>query len=553
MLLHYHVKNFALIEDASVDFGPGLNVLTGETGAGKSIMIDALTAAMGARAGADVIRRGTEEAFVELVFSLEDEALEEALKALDIVCEDHTLLLSRRISASRSLYKINEEAATSARMREVTGLLVDIHGQHEHQSLLKPERQLAVLDEFAGETCARAKEETAQAYRAYQEALQARSAFTLSEEERQRQMDFLSFEIQEIQQAAVQPGEREALTERFREMSAFEKIESGLAKCLDFLSEGRENASDSLQRAERELEAAARLAAPLENLRQELMTAQDILSSAEHGIKAYLAESTFDPDSFRQVEKRLDELHRLELKYGDLSDPACEALDKRQKEWDALQAYEERLQKAESRIREASEKLADASCRLHDLRLQAAPRWDALLTKELAALNFLSVQVKTEVEELSDYTPKGRDRVTFTISLNPGEALQPLQKVASGGELSRIMLAIKTILADKDQIPTVVFDEIDSGISGQTAQAVGRKLKAISQYRQVILITHLPQIAAPANRHYGIEKRVEEERTVTRIRLLNEEESLGELARLLGGDLKSESVYETARQLKANS
>ena len=553
MLLHYHVKNFALIEDAAVDFGPGLNVLTGETGAGKSIMIDALNAAMGARTGPEMIRRGAEEAFVELVFALEDRELEETLNAMDIVCEDHNLILSRRISLSRSLYKINEEAVTAARIRQVTELLVDIHGQHEHQSLLKPERQLAVLDEFAGEACWEAKALTAQAYHAWQGAWKEMEAFTLSEEERQRRMDFLAFEIQEIEQAAVQPGERDALAERFKEMSAFEKIETGLSKCLDYLSEGRENASELLLRAQRELGSVARLSASLEEIDQELVTAQDILSSAEHGLKAYLADSSFDPAAFSQVEKRLDELHRLELKYGDLSDPANEALHKRQPEWEALEAYQHRLEEAEARIEQTRMLLEEAGTRLHILRQEAAPRWDAALTRELQELNFLSVQVKTELEELTEYTAGGKDRAVFTISLNPGEALQALQKVASGGELSRIMLAIKTILADKDHIPTVIFDEIDSGISGQTAQAVGRKLKSISGYRQVILITHLPQIAAPADRHYGIEKQVEGERTVTRIRLLKEEESLGELARLLGGDLQSESVYKTARELKQAS
>ena len=550
MLLHYHVKNFALIEDASVDFGPGLNVLTGETGAGKSIMIDALNAAMGARTGTDMIRRGAEEAFVELLFSLEDEALEEALRALDIACEEHTLLLSRRISAGRSLYKINEEVASQARVRAVTALLVDLHGQHEHQSLLKPERQLAVLDEFAGEACEKAREETASAYWAYQEALKARESFTLSEEDRQRQMDFLAFEIQEIRQAAVQPGERDALAARFKEMSAFERIEGALQKSLEYLSEGRENAAEFLLRAQRELEGAARLSASLEDLSQELMTAQDILSSAEHGMKAYLADSAFDQESFQQTEKRLDELHRLELKYGDLGDSANEALCKREGELEKLEAYEAERLRAEEAISRSYQRLEEASARLHALRLEAAPRLDEALMQELKALNFLSVQLKTKLEEQEDYTAHGKDRAAITVSLNPGETPGPLQKVASGGELSRIMLAIKTVLADKDQIPTVIFDEIDSGISGQTAQAVGRKLKDISCYRQVILITHLPQIAAPADRHYGIEKQVEGERTLTRIRLLNEEESLGELARLLGGDLRSESVYETARELK---
>ncbi|MBO4838259.1 MAG: DNA repair protein RecN [Lachnospiraceae bacterium] len=553
MLLHYHVKNFALIEDASVDFGPGLNVLTGETGAGKSIMIDALNAGLGARTGAEMIRKGCSEAFVELVFALEDRDCEKALAAMDIRCEDHTLFISRRIFPGRSLYKINQEAVTSSLVKQVTELLLDIHGQHEHQSLLKPERQLAILDEFAGEACAQAKARTEKAWQAYRKALKERESFTLSEDERRRRMDFLRFELNEIEQAAVRPGERDELAAHFKEMSAFGKIRDALGKALEYLSEGRENAADLLMKASGELSAAARLAPSLADADQELMTAQDILSSAEHGLKAYLDEADFDEETFRSVEKRLDELHRLELKYGDLSLPSNTAWEERDSEWDYLEDYENRLNKADKAVASAEKELEQAASALHALRAAAVPLWDAALLAELEEMNFLSVRVRTELEELPDSGANGKDRACFTVSLNPGEDLQPLQKVASGGELSRIMLAIKTILADRDRIPTVIFDEIDSGISGQTAQAVARKLKAISRYRQVILITHLPQIAAPADRHYAIEKQAEGERTFTRIRLLDEEDSVRELMRLLGGDLKSESVYRAARELKKAS
>ena len=550
MLYHYHVKNFALIEDASVDFGPGLNVLTGETGAGKSILIDALNAGLGARTGAEMIRKGCAEAFVELVFGIEDKAMEDALAALDVYPEDSTVLISRRIFPGRSLCRINEEAATSARVRQVTDLLLDIHGQHEHQSLLRPERQLSILDEFAGEECLRAAERMALAHHAYRRALKDRESFTLSEDERRRRMDFLRFEIGEIEQAAVRPGERDELAARFREMSSFGRIRDGLGKALEYLSEGRENAADLLMKASGELSGAARLAPSLQDAERELMTAQDILSSAEHEMKAYLDGADFDEEAFRQVERRLDELHRLERKYGDLSSPSNTAWEERDLELDRLIDYEERMNAAELAAETARWEMEEAAARLHSLRAAAVPLWDEALLAELQELNFLSVRVRTELEPLPECTASGTDRACFTVSLNPGEDLQPLQKVASGGELSRIMLAIKTILADRDRIPTVIFDEIDSGISGQTAQAVARKLKAISRYRQVILITHLPQIAAPADRHYGIEKHAEGERTFTRIRLLDEEESVKELMRLLGGSLQSESIYRTALELK---
>ncbi len=553
MLIHYHVKNFALIDDAEVDFGPGLNVLTGETGAGKSILIDALSAGLGARVGAEMIRRGADEALIELVFEVKDPSLLDRLKEQEIEPEDGCLLIVRKISSGRSIQRINDESVTTARLRAVTELLLDIHGQHEHQSLLKPKRQLEILDSYAGQKALRALEAAEAAYLACRQSREALQAFTLSEEERTRRLDFLNFEINEIEEAAVQPGERDALETRFREMSAFEKIEGGLNRSLGYLCEGRENAADLLMHAQRELASAEQYSDGLGDISSELATAADILSSAEHEIKNYLEESRFDPEAYYNAEKRLDELHRLELKYGDLSQPGNQALRTRLAEREELENYEIRLKQAKEQAARAEEQLDAAASALTAVRRSAAPLLDADLLRSLKELNFLSVRIETRLEELSDCGPDGRDSASILISLNPGEELRPLQKVASGGELSRIMLAIKTILADKDRIPTVIFDEIDAGISGQTAKLVGQKLKEISRFRQVILITHLPQIAAPADQHFGIEKTSEGNRTYTRVRQLTEEESIEELVRLIGGGLKSESVYRTAKELKAEA
>ena len=270
-------------------------------------------------------------------------------------------------------------------------------------------------------------------------------------------------------------------------------------------------------------------------------------------IRAYLEDSRFDPQELSETEKRLDLLNRLELKYGDLCDPENDALARREEERDRLEDYAARRQAARERTAGAEKALRESTERLHQLRAQAAPRLDQALEEALKELNFLSVQVRTGISRLPEPGPEGQDEVCFMISLNPGEPLLPLQTAASGGELSRIMLAIKTILADRDQIPTVIFDEIDSGISGRTAARVGAKLKEISKYRQVLLITHLPQIAAPADRHYEISKKTDGNRTVTQIALLDEEGAVGELARLIGGDLNGESVRQAAEELKKSS
>ncbi|MBO4872086.1 MAG: DNA repair protein RecN [Lachnospiraceae bacterium] len=550
MLISCHVKNFALIEEARIEFGSGLNVLTGETGAGKSILIDAISAGLGARAGAEIIRRGADEALIELVFSVEEEGLCDALRELDAVPEDGLLLISRRIQPNRSLCRINDEFATAARLRAVTELLLDIHGQNEHQSLLKPKRQLEILDEFAGEDSRREKEILKGAYEEWKQACAELESFSLSEEERLRRLDFLNYEIEEIERAAVRPGERDELSARHREMSSFEKIESGLGKALEYISEGRENTVDLLMQAYREVSRIAGVAPSVQAVLDDFNTAQEMLSEAEKEIRSYLEESRFDPQELYDTEKRLDELNRLELKYGDLCAPDNRALDEREEERDRLEDYAARREAAAARLETAEHQMRQSADRLSRIRRQAAPRLDAELSTALKELNFLSVQVETRLSETKDPGPDGQDEACFMISLNPGEPLLPLQKAASGGELSRIMLAIKTILADRDRIPTVIFDEIDSGISGLTARKVGTKLKEISRYRQVLLITHLPQIAAPADRHYEISKETAGGRTQTRIRLLDQEGAVGELARLMGGDRLGESVLKAARELK---
>ena len=549
MLLHLHVKNFALIEEAEIDFTEGLNVLTGETGAGKSILIDALSAALGGRIGAEVIRKGAESAWAELLFTVTQEKKAELL-ALGVEPEEDALIISRRILPGRNLCRINDETVTSSHVKAVTELLLDIHGQHEHQSLLKPAKQLEILDEYAGEACLKLKKQAAQAWQRLKDARQALSSFTLADDERIRRLDFLNYEMDEISQAAVRPGERGELESRHRKLSQFDRLQNALGAALTALDAGRESASDLTGRALRELQTAAAIDPRLKETAQELQTADELIGDIVRELSGYLSEARFDPEELSEIEHRIDLLNRLELKYGDLSDPANRSLAQREEEAEKLLRYEEEKKAAQAEAAAAKTALDEACLSLRKARMSAVPQLESAVTKALKELNFLSVSFRIALEALPEGGPGGQDEAVFLISLNPGKELQPLSKVASGGELSRIMLAIKTILADRDRIPTVIFDEIDSGISGRTAQAVGEKLKEISENRQVILITHLAQIAAPADRHIGIEKWTDGEKTYTDVHVLSEEESIEELARLLGGDRITENVMLAAAEMK---
>ncbi len=546
MLRQLHVRNFALIDEAAAEFTPGLNVLTGETGAGKSILIDALGSALGQRAGAEVIRKGAESAYTELVFSTDD-IPPERLKELDIEPEDGQLIVARRIFPGRNVYRINDETVTAGRVRALTEVLLDIHGQHEHQSLIKSSRQLEILDSFAGNEAAVLKERCAESFRLFKKAEEERAAFSLSEEERLRQADFLDYEIAEIESAAVKPGEKDSLTDEFRRLSQGEKIERAVSSVLTEISE---QVSDALARAARQLSPVAGLDRPLQSLSEQLSTVEDLTSGLIRDASAYLRENNFEAARLEEISDRLDLIHRLESKYGDLSDRGEEILAKRLEERRRLTEYEELLGKAEKAREKAFYELSEACHALTSLRKNAVPALQDAITGALHELNFLSVDFRISLTDTAEPSANGRDKAEFLISLNPGSEPAALAKVASGGELSRIMLAIKTILADKDEIPTVIFDEIDTGISGRTAQLVGRKLKEISRYRQVLLITHLPQIAALADTHFGIEKWTDGQKTYTGIRRLDERASVAELARLLSGDEVTGSVLEAAKEMK---
>ncbi len=545
MLLELQVKNLALIEQARIEFGEGLNILTGETGAGKSILIGSVNMALGGKVSRDSIRQGAENAYIELLFSVDSKEQREALEALDItVPEDGTLILSRRILPSRSISRINDEMVTAVKLKQATSLLIDIHGQHEHQSLLHLHKHLEILDAYCRTEAESWKEKIASEYRQYQ-ALESRlSSMEGGLEERLREADFCRFEIQSIEEAALREGEEEELAARYRKLSHARRIAEELSEAYQALD------TDALSRAVRAVDQAAGYDSELKGIRDQAYDVESLVHDLAHGIQAYMADCVFDPEEFRQIEERLDTIHSIQSRYGNSVEAVFQALEEKKKRLEELENFDQIRLGLEKEKADLEKQLRKDCSRLTEIRSQAAARLAERMRESLLDLNFLDVQFVMEVRQLDHFTSEGWDEAEFLISTNPGEPVKPLRAVASGGELSRIMLAIKTVLADTDQIPTLIFDEIDTGISGRTAQKVSEKLKEISRTHQVICITHLPQIASMADCHFEIEKSVREGKTVTQICRLGQEESIRELARLLGGAQITDAVLKNAREMK---
>ena len=551
MLIHLHVKNLALIEEAEVDFGPGLNILTGETGAGKSILLGSMQLILGSRVSRNMIRSNASFALVELLFEVEDEAVVRTLKDLEIEPEDGQVLLSRRITDGKSVNKINGETCTVTRMKEAASCLLDIHGQHEHQTLLQPQKQLEILDSFGREKIAPASREVAEAFECYRKCCADIKALDIGQAERSREISFLEFEIGEIGSAGLKDKEDEELERKFRRMSNSRRIMESLSRAQQMVSPaGEEGAASLVGEACRELRQAAELDEGLFSLRDSLDQVDALMGDFTRELDAYMEEMSFDEEQFYQVGNRLDLLNSLKAKYGQSIPEIFAYRDRQQARLNDLMTHEERLGQLRSR-QAAAKKELDQACRtLSALRQEYAAAFTDKIIEGLKDLNFLDVRFQILFTRKKAYAGDGFDEVEYQISTNPGEALKPLGEIVSGGELSRIMLAIKSILADRDHVETLIFDEIDAGISGRTAQKVSEKMAVIGRHHQVLCITHLPQIAAMADRHFEISKGVGDGVTTTRIRLLEEEESALELARLLSGAETTDAVLDNAREMK---
>lgn len=550
MLLSLHVKNLALIEEVEVEFAEGLNILSGETGAGKSIIIGSLNLALGEKVQKEMLREGAEYALVELVFSVENPWVRQQLEDLLVFPEDDLVIMSRRITAARSVGKINGENVSAQRMREVASLLIDIHGQHEHQSLLHRRKHLEILDAYAKEELQDKKEVLAGLYREYQ-ALKKEMEETIADEsQRSREASFLEYEISEITEASLTPGEDEDLETEYRRLTHGKKILEAVGAAHALTCGGMDGADSQIGRALKELSAVTDYDEILKGLEGQLSDIDSLLNDFNRELSAYQADAEFSDEEFYRVEQRLTEINRLKAKYGDSIEKILLEKEAKEARYETLKNYEQYLEGLRSRLNDARSSLEEMCQEVSAIRKKRAAALSEQVREALSQLNFMDVVFEIEFRQTPDYTAGGTDETEFLISTNPGEAPKPLGKVASGGELSRIMLALKTILAENDSIDTMIFDEIDTGISGRTAQMVAEKMNVIGRKHQVICITHLPQIAAMADHHYLIEKSVVDHATVSTICQMKEEESILELSRMIGGVKVTDTVKKSAREMR---
>lgn len=552
MLVSLHVKNLALIEETEMEFGEGLNILTGETGAGKSILIGSVNLALGARFDKDMLRQGAESALVELMFTCppKDAALREKLQELEIPLEEDTVLISRRMQPGKNVFRVNGETVSARQVKEVAELLIDIHGQHEHQSLLHKKKHMEILDAYAGQEAQDALALVAERFQETGKLRQEMEENRLDEETLKREQDLLAFEQQEISEAHLVPGEDTELEESYRRMVNGQKITQALGEAELYAGDEEGGAGNALSRALRCMHGIAEYDKQLEELAQQLTQIDDLLNDYNRDMAQYRDSLTWDEEDFRRTEERLNLLNRLKDKYGSTLEQVLQAYEDKSRRLEKLADYDLYMKRLEGQLAEAEAALEQACGELTRIRRGSAEGLTKVLTQALQGLNFLTVQLQIQVRDGQSISARGWDEVEFLISTNPGEAVKPLAQIASGGELSRIMLAIKTVLASRDDIDTLIFDEIDAGISGKTAWKVSEQLDSVAHAHQVICITHLPQIAAMADKHFVIEKDVQKDTTVTQIRHLEGEENLQELGRLLGGDGMTDAVLGNAREMR---
>ena len=549
MLQNLHVKNLALINETEVEFKGGLNILSGETGAGKSIIIGSINLALGEKVQKEMLRDNADTALVELVFYVENPATLEAVRALGIEVEDETIILSRKITAGRAIARINGEAVSASKMKEAAALLIDIHGQHEHQSLLSKRKHLEILDLFAKDLLREQKQKLSVCYREYRKLLDELEQSDSDTEERTRELSFLEYEVKEIEDANLTLGEDVELEEQFRKYSNGKKILDAIHVVQAATAEEDESASERISRAVRELAGVSGYDKRVEELENQLTEIDNLLGDFNREVASYLSEEEFDNETYFEIEKRLDFINHLKSKYGNSIEQILESYNSKCERIAVLKDYDEYLKQLLSKINHKKQELTQLSDEVSAIRQKESVVLTNAIRQALMDLNFLDVRFTMEFRKI-DFTENGTDEVEFMISTNPGEPLKPLGKVASGGELSRIMLAIKTVLAENDHIETLIFDEIDSGISGRTAQMVSEKMNELGRSHQIICITHLPQIAAMADTHFLIEKSMKNDTTISTIRSLNQEESIVELARMLGGAKITDTTLKNAGEMK---
>lgn len=551
MLLNLHVKNLALIEEVDVDFEKGLIVLTGETGAGKSLILGSVNIALGNKASKDMIRKGTDYSLVELTFSV-SETCAKQLKKYDIYMEeDNIVTVTRKISEGRSISKINGETVNIKTLKNVMSLLIDIHGQHDHQSLLYKKNHLDILDKFAKDSILELKEQIKEEYSKYTKLIKKLEEFNIDEGQKAREIEFAEYEVNEIESANLKPEEDVQVEEEFKKLSNSKEIVSALSEIYNALSyETAGGLGDIINKAVMDINSIKGMDEKISQFQTELYDIDNLCRELTSQIYDYNSGMDFNPEYVREVEERLDVINHLKLKYGNNIEEILRYKEEKEEYLEKLNNMTDEMESVKNQISELEGTLNNLCTKLSEQRKKAAKELEVLVKQALVDLNFIAVEFEIHITRKESIGENGFDNVEFMISTNPGESVKPLVKVASGGELSRIMLAIKSILAKEDDIDTLIFDEIDTGISGQTAMKVAEKMAKISRNHQVICISHLSQIAAMADSHYLIKKTADENSTTTSIKKLTRQQSIEELVRINGGSGITEAGLIHATEMK---
>lgn len=547
MLSQLYIKNIAVISEASIDFGPRFNVFTGETGAGKTILVSAINGVLGARMSRDIIRSGEDSAYVSALFTQLPQDVCTKIEEMGFEMQDDTLLIAREVG-SRNLCKVNGRPATVQLLREIASMLIDVHGQKDNHRLLSPENHIAYIDAFGGlEDCRREYQVL------YEKILEVRNQLervNRRDREKEHQVDLLTYQIGEIESAALHPGEEEELLLKRDQIANAERIIRLLSQSKQLL-DGEEEVSGILQMFEELTNNLSQLTHFLPQMEPLAMRMEEIgydLSDCAGDLGNYLDQMDYQPQELEQVEERLDLIYRLKRKYGNSVEEILEYLEKSREQLQQLNLSEEKAQELQEEYLRLKPQVQQAADLLTSRRHKAAKEFLSRVKKELEFLNMPSVRLSVSAGR-SGWKPDGQDELEFLISSNAGEEPKPLAKIASGGELSRVMLSIKNVLAQKDRVGTAVFDEIDTGVSGKAAQKIGQKLQEVSHNRQVICVTHLAQVAVYADHHLLIEKSEEDGRTYTRIKPLDQQGRVEEIARMISGENLTETAIQNAREM----
>ncbi|HCW52959.1 MAG TPA: DNA repair protein RecN [Clostridium sp.] len=549
MLIQLNIKNFALIEEMTINFDNGFNILSGETGAGKSIMIDAIDFVLGGKFSKSLIRTGEDKTYVEAIFTFEGSKIYDVLDELDIEYDDVLIISRESHQSGKNLIKINGKSLITSQLRKVRAKLLDIHGQHQNQELLQRSSHILYLDEFIDEECKAPLEKYTYLR---QELLKIRDdiARITGNQDREKLLDYLKFQIEDIEKAKLKENEEENLKEEYNILANAEKINSALVSSYGILSGNEEvNVVDGLSKVLSELGSVEKHFEKIKKNREALEEAFYAIEECSREIRDMGEEIVFDNDRLEKINARIYEINQYKKKYAPTIKEILEYLEKIKMEYNEIVNSEKIIEELKNKEKVIISKMEEVAMVLHNLRIDKSKALEEKILNELAFVGLEKSRMEISVERSDNFNERGFDDVCFMISTNPGEPLMPLEKVLSGGELSRIMLAFKCVFAEKDEIPTLIFDEIDTGISGAVAQRVGEKMYQLSCTHQVLCITHLPQIAVLSDHHYFVMKRVKDNKTFTSIKVLSKEEKQMEISKMLAGDDVTEATINNVKEM----